>query len=633
LEESRRSHGELALTAGGGSLLDRVARLLGRSGPDDRRVSWLPGTIALLVAGIVIPMALALAASASDRPEPPSADVAALLSEARDTAPTEEPDAAKVSLAMEAAGEQEKAEVDIQVMILAVGEGRRLDTKTVRQIEQILGEQVRAQDRTGGFWRRQSTTVGEVFRKHILWRHLSPQSVQALTDLLSSKKNVTPLAKPRVLVPDGEEARVWIGSIEPVRVESSDGERAGRTEVKMVDVGVKICVTPHVGDQNNVTVSLTAEVTDLLPRPGHPDLPLVRCRTADQTFTISSGRYFVSTMPTTTGTVGKEDSLYILVMPSIVKAQPSPSSADTPITPQTMETRRVRLNYTDPERALRLLASAFQPYVRPEPGDSTDPNNRDLIITAPAAIAERIVAEIRSIDVHPRNILIDALVAVMDSRDLQDLGIDWGTPSMPAGSTGDPAGRWPRGITVGISFDKTFRQSLDTILNPLKENNKAHVISAPRVVACEGRRARIRVNQEDHVTTPAGVQGGFFFTQAQSEMIVSGTTVEVTPLVGDNNIITLETAVEVSDTVPRGRDSDLSAVTRRTAWNSITIRDGGTIAIAGLAEGRERAGLTAELRDSSPAGQGREDESSRELVLFLTATIVPQTADTQAAHP
>ena len=68
LEEIRHSQAELAVAATGGSLIERIARLLGRPATDDRRLTWLPGLIALLlIAGIVIPAALVLAAS-----EPPA---------------------------------------------------------------------------------------------------------------------------------------------------------------------------------------------------------------------------------------------------------------------------------------------------------------------------------------------------------------------------------------------------------------------------------------------------------------------------------------------------------------------------------------------------------------------------------
>ena len=61
MEEIRHNTGDLALAATGGSLMARIARLLGRPAVDDRRFAWLPGLVALLlVAGLIIPAALVL---------------------------------------------------------------------------------------------------------------------------------------------------------------------------------------------------------------------------------------------------------------------------------------------------------------------------------------------------------------------------------------------------------------------------------------------------------------------------------------------------------------------------------------------------------------------------------------------
>jgi beta-lactamase regulating signal transducer with metallopeptidase domain len=54
MEEIRHTGTDLAVAATGGSLMARIARLLGRPAVDDRRFAWLPGLITLLlVVGIV----------------------------------------------------------------------------------------------------------------------------------------------------------------------------------------------------------------------------------------------------------------------------------------------------------------------------------------------------------------------------------------------------------------------------------------------------------------------------------------------------------------------------------------------------------------------------------------------------
>lgn len=304
------------------------------------------------------------------------------------------------------------------------------------------------------------------------------------------------------------------------------------------------------------------------------------------------------------------------------------------------ETRHVRLNYITPSSAKNLLSTAFAPYVQAE----LDPNSHVVTVTAPPLLTDRIAKEIKDLDVRPRHVLLDARIVAMDRGDLLNIGVQWGMPTAQAGFFGnamqhgvlpdgeaDPAGKWPWGISVGLSFDETFTNSLTAALNLLREDNKADIIASPQVVAKDGERSRIQaITEEYFALTPTVTQQGFFYSQTQFETVKSGTTLEITPRIGDNNDINLELAVEVSDSIPKGRGSDLPVVTRRTAQNSVVIRDGGTVAVAGLTENRSRDKNTrvpffSDLPLIGAAFRNKDtDKATREIAVFVTAHIVPE---------
>ena len=305
------------------------------------------------------------------------------------------------------------------------------------------------------------------------------------------------------------------------------------------------------------------------------------------------------------------------------------------------ETRRVRLNYITPSAAKSLLSTAFTPYVQAE----VDPNSHMVTVTAPTALTERIVGEIKDMDIRPRHVLLDARIVAMERGDLLNIGIEWGMPTAQAGFFGDsyqrgtlatgeadPAGNWPWGVSVGLSFDRTFTNSLNAALNMLKENSKVDILSSPQVVGRDGKRSRIQIITEEYFMMSAPVNQNLFYSQSQLETVKSGTTLEITPLIGDNNDITLELAVEVSDSIPRGRGSDLPVVTRRTSQNFVTIRDGGTVAVAGLTENRTREKEKRVPFFSDIPGIGRlfrnndSDKATREIAVFVTARLVPETS-------
>jgi type II secretory pathway component GspD/PulD (secretin) len=335
-----------------------------------------------------------------------------------------------------------------------------------------------------------------------------------------------------------------------------------------------------------------------------------------------------------TGFVVKKTPYYYLV---------SSSDPTSPGFANVSETRRLKMSYMKCDDAVKLLSQSFQRYVK------SDANT--VCVTAPPILLERIVGDLKRIDQPSRHVMLDARVVVMERGNLLNLGVEWGWPQIQAGLFGQsdlhggrryaeaaaaglpisPRAEWPWGVQMGYSPDGTFTNALLLTLNLLSENGEADIVASPQVMAQDGKRSEIRVMTEEYymMTSPQGGYGGFY-TPAQLETIKSGTTLSITPRIGDNNEISLEIAVEVSDSIPRGRGSDLPVVTRRTATNAVRIKDGGTVALAGLTESRRRS---SEKRVPGLSGlpvigflfrNTDSDKSTREIAVFITAHLIPE---------
>lgn len=308
------------------------------------------------------------------------------------------------------------------------------------------------------------------------------------------------------------------------------------------------------------------------------------------------------------------------------------------------QTRRVKLNYADGEDIVALVSPAFTQYVK---GDAND-----VLITAPPALADRIQADVKQFDRRPRHVMLDARVVVLERGDLLNMGIEWGWPNVTAGTFSNSeqqaaakqglAAAWPWGIQIGYTFDGVFTNALELTLNLLAENSEARITSQPQVVAQDGKQAQIRVLTEEYYMITAPELASYFYARSEMEKIESGTTLTITPHIGDNNDITLEVSVEVSDSIPRGRGNDLPVVTRRTANNVVQIEDGGTVTVAGLTENRRRLKEKHVPGLSSLPLVGRlfdyveDDNSTREVAVFVTARIVEsgvKVARRQPAEP
>ena len=317
---------------------------------------------------------------------------------------------------------------------------------------------------------------------------------------------------------------------------------------------------------------------------------------------------------------------------------------DNPMFARVSETRRLRMNYITSEAAVGLLSTPFREYAQSEIGP-TGTDTYTVVVTAPPKLMSRIISDLEQIDRPLSQILLDARVVVMEKGDLLNLGVEWGWPNIQAGMfssnhygrgepTADFGGEGPWGIQLGYTPDAIFTNSLELTLNLLAQNGEATILTKPQVMAQDGKQSKIEVTTEEYYMLTSPEIAGSFYSRSELQQITSGTILTITPHLGDNNDITLQVSVEVSDSIPRGRGSDLPVVTRRRAENNVTIKDGGTVALAGLTENRTRKDLRrapglSGLPLIGPLFKSTNSENStREIAVFVTAHLVSNSGQT-----
>ncbi len=306
--------------------------------------------------------------------------------------------------------------------------------------------------------------------------------------------------------------------------------------------------------------------------------------------------------------------------------------------------RAIYLNNIAPTKAAELMGPSYQEYVR----GGTDPNSHWLTVTAPAEVADKIIAQVKALDHSLRQVLLTARVVSMEKGTNLNVGMEWQTPraslgffrdSFVDGADSVSTSAWPWGIQVGYSPDRTFTDALTAQLNLLQRDGRAEIVSSPQVMASDGQRSMIRDIQEEWYMMSATTAGAFMYTQSELQKIESGTILSITPRIGDDNDIRLEMAVEVSDSTPQGTSSGLPVVTRRQAQSNVRIPDGGTAAVSGLTENRSKT-LDRKVPffgDLPLVGSlfrnNSVDKSSREIAVFVTANIAPEGGSLTTAAP
>ena len=299
------------------------------------------------------------------------------------------------------------------------------------------------------------------------------------------------------------------------------------------------------------------------------------------------------------------------------------------------KTKFVKTNYLRAEEAVRLLSSAFGKYVQADATSST------VVITAPQILIDRIESDLALIDIPPRHVMLDARVVVLDKSDLLNLGVEWGWPQISAGTFSDSdhhqntnvGSKWPWGIQMGYTTDKTFTNALQLNLNLLEQNGNATILSSPQVLAQDGKKAEIKVTTEEYYSLmPTVTQGNVpFYYTPQLQKIEYGTILGITPHIGKNGDITLDLAIEVSDILLRSSDN-YPVVSRRIVNNTMRIQDGGTVSVAGLKRSEEYSTdkSTPGLSNLPIVGGLFNNKSKQgaheEIAVFVTAHLVPDSA-------
>ncbi|MBN1360174.1 MAG: HEAT repeat domain-containing protein [Sedimentisphaerales bacterium] len=224
------------------------------------------------------------------------------------------------------------------------------------------------------------------------------------------------------------------------------------------------------------------------------------------------------------------------------------------------EAHRHLLNYIAPEAAKGRLPLELRRYVQTD----GDPRSHYVTVTAPSALADRIVADLKQMDVRPESVLLDLRVLTVDRDAFVRLGLDWTT--RPA----------PENIRMAYADDQAATDALLTVMRRLGDSGQADVMSHGKMCALEGWPSQIRGGVEHWPAwdTPLALQ-----SRDDSKGVDSMTALTITVDVDDRESITLSTSVELAHSLPR--DGAAPVVSQRTVQLTGKIQDGGTVAMAG----------------------------------------------------
>jgi general secretion pathway protein D len=275
-----------------------------------------------------------------------------------------------------------------------------------------------------------------------------------------------------------------------------------------------------------------------------------------------------------------------------------------------------------------------------------DETNNAIVIRALPQDYAKILKTIKMLDIIPRQVLIEVLIAEVGLDENNEFGVEW-TVFDDYASLGGYKGvdRLGQNFNLGglgqdltqpiaqTGFTYAFASNaLEAFLRAYSRENKVNILSTPHILAADNTEASIDVGQEVPIVTseytPTTLESGETYSRS-IEYRDTGILLTVTPRINDKGLVAMEVNQEVSD-ISEQRIEGINSpiILKRQAETSLVVQDGRTIVIGGLI--REKTDETQEglpILSKIPYlgmlfGYQKDTKNKVELLILITPHVI-----------
>jgi type IV pilus assembly protein PilQ len=260
---------------------------------------------------------------------------------------------------------------------------------------------------------------------------------------------------------------------------------------------------------------------------------------------------------------------------------------------------------------------------------SVDNRNNQLIVTDTAAKLEMIKDIVRRIDTVTPQVIIEAKVVEVTDEFSMEVGITWDAAYGPFSVNGDAMSldavmNFPSESTssVGMQFAKVGGTPfvLNATLNALEVEQKGRIITSPKIVTLDNKKARIK----------QGVEWPYLERDSSGNATVKFKNIdlllEVTPTVTPDDRISMKIFLTKNDigVITLG----VPSLNTNEAQTELLVNDGDTIVIGGIIKRTQQNSVSGwpGLKNVPLLGwlfkTESDTDSGNELLIFITPRIV-----------
>lgn len=329
----------------------------------------------------------------------------------------------------------------------------------------------------------------------------------------------------------------------------------------------------------------------------------------------------------------------------------------TPAPGQTGTTPSTPSATAAPRAGAVSTATSSGTFVSRETKVFADEITNSLIILSTPADYTFIEETIKKIDIQPRQVVIEMLLARVDLVDHFDFGVSWSFKNdinfkvfgkdidLAGNAFSNPAGLVTTPLpSTGFTFIGTDPSDLVRVrLNAALENSTGKILASPHILVADNREARIQVGSQIPLatsTTSSPLSSGVEVTNTTTSTIQYkdiGIILKVKPQINDSGLVSLEITQEVSQ---QGPDANIAgqafaSILKTEATTNLVAQDGQTIVLGGLIRediNKRKDGIPFLM--SIPIignlfSTISDDTERTELILLLTPRVVKNMADVE----
>jgi general secretion pathway protein D len=254
---------------------------------------------------------------------------------------------------------------------------------------------------------------------------------------------------------------------------------------------------------------------------------------------------------------------------------------------------------------------------------------------------------IDKLDIFPRQVLIEVLIAEINLDESNKLGVEWqyifdlsgsGTARLGNLSLTNLLTDGP--LTEGMSYLIANTERFKAAIQASATDNNVQILSSPHILASDNQKATIDIGSEVPVVTSQTLKDDATSTVTTTDQSVqyrnTGIILSVTPHINEKGLVRMEVSQEVSELSDKFIEGIPSPIfSKRKAETTLSVKDGQTIVIGGLIRqtrsdtysgvpGLSRIPILRNLMGTESKGW-----ENTELMLFITPHVVVHNDDTE----